>query len=137
LTQSTKNSEVNILTQWVKPILPHLVFFYRANPNTMFDSREGGKIDCGRKESRKPRCFHRLTSLTKRKERLLFIGSAAKKLSVQIWKESENWRCNLVKRQNTPCFWNTSHSTWEYTRQSQCTIPSRITHLAFQLLHLT
>jgi hypothetical protein len=35
------------------------------------------------------------------------MGPTAKKLSVQIWKEREKWRCNLVKWQNNPCLRNT------------------------------
>jgi hypothetical protein len=56
----------------------------------------GGLIVEGKKV-RIPRSFHRLDALTERKENLLFMGPTAKKLSVQIWKESDKWRCNLVK----------------------------------------
>jgi hypothetical protein len=56
----------------------------------------GGLIVEGKK-ARNPRSFHRLDALTERKESLLFMGPTVKKLSIQIWKESEKWRCNLVK----------------------------------------
>jgi hypothetical protein len=62
----------------------------------LFQGNMGGLIVEGKK-ARNPRSFHRLDALIERKESLLFMGPTAKKLSVQIWKEREKWRCNLVK----------------------------------------
>jgi hypothetical protein len=42
-------------------------------------------------KARKSRSFHRLESLSERKERQIFMGPTAKNLSAQVWKESKNW----------------------------------------------